>query len=67
MVYELHPELKKVAGLHKTKKKVLKQVIREAFGVIKGRQPWDYLGKLIGLMPRRIKAVIKAKGWYTKY
>ena len=67
LVHELHPELKEAAGSHETKKKVLKQAIREAFGVIEGRQPWDYSGKLIGSMPRRIKAVIEAKGWYTKY
>ncbi len=44
-------------------KELLHQVLPGAWSNI----PWSHFNKLIESMPRRIKAVIDAEGWYTKY
>jgi hypothetical protein len=61
-MYILHPELVNAPNNEDT----LDLLIRCAIDT------WDRLGekllnKLIDIMVHRVKAVIAAKGWYTKY
>ena len=67
MVFELHPELKTMAGGKEARKNALKQAIKQAFDLIQDTNQWDLPSKLIASMPVRLQAVRKARGFQTKY
>lgn len=50
-------------GLEKPSYEKLRQYVKEAWEAL----PDDYLKELLASMPDRCKAVIAAKGMYTKY
>jgi transposase len=62
-VYKHHPELLKLISDTQANRDKLLAVLQEAWEAL----PKDFFTKLIESMTRRVKAVKKAKGWYTKY
>jgi hypothetical protein len=58
----LHPELE-AQGWREVDREAFIEAAQEAWQVL----PEDLIKKLIDPMPRRIEAVIKARGWQTKY
>ena len=62
-VYKHHPELLKLTGETQANKDKFLAALQEAWEAL----PEDYFAKLIESMPHRVKAVRKAKGWYTRY
>jgi hypothetical protein len=62
MVFEMHPELTNVAG-DEPAREALGNALREAWDAI----PQEFFDRLIETMENRVKAVIKADGWHTKY
>ena len=61
-VLQLHPELVH-CGKSESDRKRLEQAIIEAWDAL----PQELFDRLISSMPNRVAAVIKAKGWHTKY
>ena len=62
-MHRAHPSLSTISGGAPKVKKAIGKALIEC---------WDALGdevfdRLIESMPRRVAAVIKAEGWYTKY
>ena len=62
-IYKHYPELKNLKGDNQGVRDRLFTALQEGWEVL----PEDYFTKLIESMVRRVKAVKKAKGWYTKY
>ena len=62
-VYEVYPDIEQVSGLKENKQEELWKALFEAWQLIDN----EILRMLIKSMPRRIAAVIKSEGWYTKY
>jgi len=60
-VYKLVPNLHEL-GKEDARKK-LEEVLPQAWENIS----WDKMKRLVETYPRRIQAVLKARGWYTKY
>jgi hypothetical protein len=63
MIYRLDPDIENYQGLIGDLKDQFNELIERAWEAL-GQ---EYFDKLIESMPRRIQAVIEAKGWYTKY
>jgi hypothetical protein len=63
MIYRLDPDIENYQGLIGDLKDPFNELIKRAWEAL-GQ---EYFDKLIESMPRRIQAVIEAKGWYTKY
>jgi transposase len=61
-ICELHPELES-QGLREVDREAFIEAAQEAWQAL----PQDLMKTLIDSMPRRINAVIKARGWQTKY
>ena len=61
-VLDLHPELEDIRG-EENIRQALGTALQEAWSLI----PKEYFDRLIESMEARVKAVIKAKGWHTKY
>ncbi|EDN09531.1 predicted protein [Histoplasma mississippiense (nom. inval.)] len=61
-IYKLHPELEHASDTVATKR-VLIEAAKEAWNAIDD----SILYNLSATMPHRVKAVIEAEGWYTKY
>ena len=61
-VLELHPELKDM-GASEEAQQALQDALIEAWEAI----PDDIFKKCLNSMPKRVKAVIEAEGWHTKY
>lgn len=61
-IYRLYPELERAPDTEGTRQELIKAA-KEAWNTI-GEQ---VLVKLSTTMPNRVKAVIEANGWYTKY
>ena len=61
-VLDLHPELEDIRG-EENICQALGTALQEAWSLI----PKEYFDRLIESMEARVKAVIKAKGWHTKY
>jgi hypothetical protein len=61
-VIERHPELFEVTSKEDIRE-ALRNALREAWDLI----PEPFFNSLIKSMENRVKAVIKAKGWHTKY
>jgi transposase len=62
-VVELHPELEFATGKSEVDLEALEKALIEAWNAL----PTSLFESLVCSMPRRIRAVIKAKGWHTKY
>ena len=58
-----HPNLAKMPGGPEKVKKKLVELLPEAWEAVES----SFLLKLVESMPRRVEAVIAARGWYTKY
>ena len=63
LLQKYHPYIANMAGGADAVRAKLVEVLPEMWNLI----PQELLRKLVESMPRRIKAVIAAKGWYTKY
>jgi transposase len=63
MIYRLDPDIENYQGSIGDLKDRFNELIERAWEAL-GQ---EYFDKLIESMPRRIQAVIEAKGWYTKY
>ncbi|KAF4222390.1 hypothetical protein CNMCM5878_005672 [Aspergillus fumigatiaffinis] len=63
MIYQLDPDIENYQGSIGDLKDRFNDLIERAWEGL-GQ---EYFDKLIESMPRRIQAVIEAKGWYTKY
>lgn len=63
MIYRLDPDIENSQGSIGDLKDRFNELIERAWEAL-GQ---EYFDKLIESMPRRIQAVIEAKGWYTKY
>jgi transposase len=63
MIYRLDPDIENYQGSIGDLKDRFNELIERAWEAL-GQECFD---KLIESMPRRIQAVIEAKGWYTKY
>jgi transposase len=63
MIYRLDPDIENYQGSIGDLKDRFNELIEHAWEAL-GQ---EYFDKLIKSTPRRIQAVIKAKGWYTKY
>ena len=61
-IYQLYPELKHAPNTEGTRQ-LLIEAAQEAWRAIKDR----VLIRLSETMPHRVRAVIEAEGWYTKY
>lgn len=61
-IYELYPELEHAPNTQSSKQ-LLIRAAQEAWHMLEDR----VLIRLSETMPHRVKAVIAAKGWYTKY
>ena len=61
-IIKQHPELSSMGDTEEAKAAMARAIIK-AWEAI----PQEYIDKLIEGMPRRVKAVRKAKGWHTKY
>ena len=59
---DLHPKLEDIQGKENIQQ-ALGTALQEAWSLI----PKEYFDCLIQSMEARVKAVIKAKGWHTKY
>jgi hypothetical protein len=62
LVLQMHPELSEVRG-EEDIREALGNALKEAWDAI----PESFFNSLIESMENRVKAVIKAKGWHTKY
>jgi transposase len=62
-IQELYPDLESLTGPAEAKIEALETAIKEAWLAI----PQEYSDAVVNSMQRRCKAVIKAKGWQTKY
>jgi transposase len=60
---EMYPKLKDCTGETKADRQVFIDAAKAAWAAI----DQSYINNLIDSMPRRIEAVIKAKGWQTRY
>jgi hypothetical protein len=63
MIYQLDLDIENYQGSIGDLKDQFNDLIKRAW---EGPRQ-EYFDKLIESMPRRIQAVIEAKGWYTKY
>ena len=61
-MFEMHPELTNVAG-DEPAKEALAKALGEAWDAI----PQEFFDRLIETMEHKVKAVIEADGWHTKY
>jgi transposase len=62
-VNEHHPELETLTGNDEMIKECMVKALQEGWNALKD----ELFEELIKSMKRRMEAVIKAKGWYTKY
>ena len=62
-MYQNNPNIENIADGDKTIEEVLFDALFKAWEFI----DVEYLKELVRSMKRRIKAVIEAEGWYTKY
>jgi hypothetical protein len=63
MIYRLDPNIENYQGSMEEIKDHFSDLIERAWEAL-GQEHFD---RLIESMPRRVKAVIEANGWYTKY
>ena len=63
LVYRVNPQIEQVKGDADTVRDALWAALEQAWHMIEE----DILDDLVGSMQRRVQAVIKAEGWYTKY
>jgi hypothetical protein len=63
MIYQLDPNIKNYQGSMEEIKDHFSDLIKHTWEAL-GQ---EYFDRLIESMPRRLKAVIEANGWYTKY
>ena len=63
LVYEVNPEIEQIGGNVDTIQGALFDALAKAWGLIKE----DYLHDLIWSMEAKVKALIEAEGWYTRY
>jgi len=63
LVYEVRPDIEEVRGSDEKVRKALFEALEEAWP----RLDEELLTALIGSMESRVKAVIEAEGWYTRY
>lgn len=61
-IYKLYPKLAHASDTEETRQQLI-QAAKEAWQAIEA----SVLDNLSKTMPHRVKAVIKAEGWYTKY
>lgn len=61
-IVKRHPELSDMKSNNSSKQALCEAVI-ESWELLKD----NLLNKLIDLMPRRIIAIVRARGWYIKY
>jgi hypothetical protein len=61
-IVKLHPELERMGGLKEDLDRLYKAA-KEVWMSL----PQDLMRKLIDSMGHQVKAIIKAKGWQTKY
>lgn len=61
-IYKLYPELEHANDTEETKQRLI-QAAQEAWQNI----DMQILQNLSITMPNRVKAVLKSRGWYTKY
>ena len=52
-----------MTGSYYAKKQALKQAIREVIAEIESIELWDISAKLVASMPKRLRAVDRAKGY----
>jgi hypothetical protein len=62
MIYKLHPEIEQM-GKSEAALDAFIQAAEDAWHAL----PQELMQQLVDSMERRIRAVIKAKGWQTKY
>jgi transposase len=62
-IYKHHPELLEFTGDNQEVRDKLLAALQEGWEAL----PEDFFTRLVESMQRRVKAVKKAKGWYTKY
>ena len=62
-VWKHHPELLELKGKGQNTKEAMLKALQEGWDAIEE----EFFEKLIASMQRRVRAVCKAKGWYTKY
>jgi hypothetical protein len=62
LVLKMHPEISNITR-EENIREALRKALQEAWDII----PKEYFDRLIESMPSRVNAVIKAKGWHTKY
>jgi hypothetical protein len=58
----MHPELEDIQG-EENIRQALGTALQEAWSLL----PKEFFDRLIESIEARVKAVIKAKGWHTKY
>ena len=63
LVYQVNPHIEQVKGNADTVRDALWDTLEQAWHLIEE----DILDDLVGSMQRRVQAVIKIEGWYTKY
>ena len=63
LVYQVNPQIEQVKGDIDTVRDALWDALEQAWHLIEE----DILDQLVDSMQRRVEAVIKAEGWYTKY
>ena len=63
LVYEVNPDIEKVGGNVDKVQEALFDALAKAWQLIEK----DYLHDLIWSMQARVKALIEAEGWYTRY
>ena len=62
-VHEHHPELETMTGDNVVIKQRMLEALQEGWDAL----PQDFLDKLVESMEDRVKALLKAEGWHTKY
>lgn len=62
LLYEVHPELHTLSN-NEVDKALLAQWLDDAWWAVEQ----DLIDTLVDSVPRRLRAVRQARGWYTKY
>jgi transposase len=63
ILLQLYPEIDQINTTKTRAKLIMREGLEIAWKAIK----WEYIFECLDSMPQRVGAVIKAKGWYTKY
>ena len=62
-VYKINPDIENVRGGDDAVRKALFEALFKAWESLED----DYLHDLVWSMEKRVKAIIRSEGWYTKY